>query len=67
MAVVCAVVGLLAPVKLVLAQDSGKPVKNDGGAPEEEWSLALTPYAWFDAQSSDVRGTALRQSFNDLA
>lgn len=33
----------------------------------EEFGLAITPYAWFAAQSSDVGGQALRQSFNDLA
>lgn len=36
-------------------------------AAEKDWGLAITPYAWFAAQSSDVGGTALRQSFNDLA
>ena len=35
--------------------------------PAEQWGFALTPYAWFAAQSSDVGGNALRQSFNDLA
>ncbi|MGW8267176.1 MAG: hypothetical protein ACWGSQ_12480 [Longimicrobiales bacterium] len=32
-----------------------------------DWGLAFTPYAWFAAQSTDVGGQALRQSFNDLA
>jgi hypothetical protein len=31
------------------------------------WSFSFTPYAWFAAQSSDVGGAELRQSFNDLA
>ncbi len=33
----------------------------------KDWGLGITPYAWFAAQSSDVGGQALRQSFNDLA
>ena len=33
----------------------------------EEWGLAITPYAWFAAQSTDVGGTEIRSSFNDLA
>ena len=33
----------------------------------DEWGLSITPYAWFAAQSSDVGGEKLRQSFNDLA
>jgi hypothetical protein len=33
----------------------------------DEWSIVLTPYAWLAAQSTDVGGEALRQSFNDLA
>ena len=31
------------------------------------WSLAVTPYVWLAAQSTDVGGRALRQSFTDLA
>ena len=33
----------------------------------DEWGLAITPYAWFAANSTDVGGQAIRQSFNDLA
>jgi hypothetical protein len=33
----------------------------------DDWGLAITPYAWFAAQSTDVGGQAIRQSFNDLA
>jgi len=36
-------------------------------APWGEWGFSITPYAWFAAQSSDVGGEKLRQSFNDLA
>lgn len=39
----------------------------DAAAGAGDWGLAITPYAWFAAQASDVNGTALRQSFNDLA
>jgi hypothetical protein len=35
--------------------------------PLDEWGLALTPYAWFAANSTDVGGRAIRQSFNDIA
>ena len=33
----------------------------------EEWGLAITPYAFFAAQSTDVGGTEIRSAFNDLA
>jgi len=33
----------------------------------EDWGLAITPYAWFAAQSTDVGKQQLRSSFNDLA
>jgi hypothetical protein len=33
----------------------------------EDWGLAITPYAWFAAQSTDVGNQQLRSSFNDLA
>ena len=36
-------------------------------AGETSWSLAVTPYVWLAAQSTDVGGRALRQSFTDLA
>lgn len=49
-----------------LAQD---PLEFDetASAAASDWGLALTPYAWFAAQASDVSGRKLRQSFNDLA
>jgi hypothetical protein len=34
---------------------------------QDEWGLAITPYALFAAQSTDVAGQQLRSSFNDLA
>lgn len=50
----------------ILAQDPLE-LEETKASQFEEWGLALTPYAWFAAQSSDVGGKALRQSFNDLA
>jgi hypothetical protein len=50
-----------------LAQD---PLEGDLERPAaqiDDWGLAITPYAWFAAQSTDVGGQAIRQSFNDLA
>ena len=50
-----------------LAQD---PLEADVARPAaraDDWGLAITPYAWFAAQSTDVGGQAIRQSFNDLA
>jgi len=49
------------------AQD---PLEGDLDRPAAQidvWGLAVTPYAWFAAQSTDVGGQAIRQSFNDLA
>jgi hypothetical protein len=53
----------------VAAQDQGPPAPEDQSdrPATDQWSVALTPCAWFAAQSSDVGGTSLRQSFNDLA
>jgi hypothetical protein len=51
--------GLHAQSPLVAEQDPA------GGA--TTWGLAVTPYAWLAAQSTDVGGRALRQSFSDLA
>jgi hypothetical protein len=51
----------------VAAQD---PLEFDSATAEayrDDWGLVLTPYAFLAAQSTDVGGTALRQSFNDLA
>jgi hypothetical protein len=36
-------------------------------AARDDWGLSITPYAWFAAQSSDLAGQKLRQSFDDLA
>lgn len=33
---------------------------------QKKWSFAITPYAMLAAQSTDVGGTSLRQSFDDL-
>lgn len=49
------------------AQDPLELEEQAGPAGTGHWGLALTPYAWFAAQSSDVGGQQLRQSFNDLA
>lgn len=65
--VLCAVFWLLAAVGSVQAEEPRELEGNEAIISEEEWTLALTPYAWFAAQSTDVGGTALRQSFNDLA
>jgi hypothetical protein len=59
--------GSMATAGPILAQDPlefEEPVVSTGG---EGWGLALSPYAWFAAQSSDVGGQKLRQSFNDLS
>jgi hypothetical protein len=62
-----AAVALLAIAGPVSAQD---PLELDAeplNPIEEEWGLAITPYAWLAAQSTDVGGQEIRQSFNDLA
>jgi hypothetical protein len=51
----------------VRAQDPLELEEMTVHTPADQWGLALTPCAWFAAQSSDVGGKALRQSFNDLA
>ena len=49
------------------AQES-PPAEGTADRPaSDEWSVVVTPYAWLAAQSTDVGGEALRQSFNDLA
>lgn len=60
-------VGLMLAATPVPAQDALDAEKRDETDASEQWSVALTPYAWFAAQSSDVGGESLRQSFNDLA
>ncbi len=54
------------PPKAVVAQD---PLEGDLDRPaaRADWGLVITPYAWFAAQSTDVGGQTIRQSFNDLA
>ena len=49
------------------AQDPLEEDVEQSGTQIGDWGLAFTPYAWFAAQSTDVGGQALRQSFNDLA
>ena len=61
------VVFLLALYSEAGAQDPLELEETTVQTPADQWGLALTPYAWFAAQSSDVGGKALRQSFNDLA
>jgi len=67
--VVIVVAGLfiLAFCSDVHAQDPLELEETTVQTPADQWGIALTPYAWFAAQSSDVGGKALRQSFNDLA
>jgi hypothetical protein len=50
----------------VFAQD---PIEDPArsGARLGDWGLAVTPYGWFEAQSTDVGTKELSQSFNDLA
>jgi hypothetical protein len=43
------------------------PDPSAGGKALDDWGLAITPYAWFAANSTDVGGQEIRQSFNDLA
>ena len=50
-----------------LAQDTVEAEVEQSGRQIGDWGLALTPYAWFASQSTDVGGRAIRQSFNDLA
>jgi hypothetical protein len=51
----------------VRAQDPLELEKEVTPTYADDWGLAITPYAWFAAQSTDVGGQRLRQSFNDLA
>jgi len=58
-------VALIIPMSLV-AQDPLEFPEGEGGAPADDWSFVITPYVLFAAQSTNVGGIALRQSFNDL-
>ena len=49
------------------AQDRLEPENKETVATRSDWGLSFTPYAWLAGQSTDVDGTQLRQSFNDLA
>lgn len=49
------------------AQDPLELEETTAPVSKGDWGLAVTPYAWFAAQASDVGGAELRQSFNDLA
>jgi hypothetical protein len=51
----------------VWAQEQHAPEVNTTTSIRTDWNVSITPYAWFAAQSSDVGGSKLRQSFNDLA
>lgn len=51
----------------VQAQDPLELEQETAPIAADDWGLAITPYAWFAGQSSDVGGASLRQSFNDLA
>ncbi len=58
---------LLFHPRAAAAQD---PLERDveaPGATGDDWGLAVTPYAWLAAQSTDVGGRQVRQSFSDLA
>jgi hypothetical protein len=62
-----ALVAILALAGPATAQD---PLEFEGGAVSavgDRWGLSFSPYAWFAAQSSDVGGRKLRQSFTDLS
>jgi len=50
-----------------LAQDPLELEEAADSTLQDEWGLAITPYALFAAQSTDVAGQQLRSSFNDLA
>lgn len=52
---------------VVVAQDPLELEEVSDSTFADEWGLAITPYAWFAAQSTDVGGQRLRSSFNDLA
>lgn len=64
LAVLTASVAAAGPLQAQDPLEFEEPVVSTGG---EGWGLAFSPYAWFAAQSSDVGGRKLRQSFNDLA
>ncbi len=67
-AVICvATLALLATAVPARAQDPLELDTEPVSPLEEEWGLAITPYAWLAAQSTDVGGQEIRQSFNDLA
>jgi len=62
-----ATLALLALAGPAVAQDPLELDDRPVSPIEEEWGLAITPYAWLAAQSTDVGGEEIRQSFNDLA
>ena len=65
-ALVLLFVVLLLP-DIVSAQDPLELEEVSDSTFSDEWGLAVTPYALFAAQSTDVAGQQLRSSFNDLA
>ena len=64
---ICAVSLLLLSAGNGLAQDPLELEEGYYSSALDEWGLAITPYAWFAANSTNVGGQAIRQSFNDLA
>lgn len=63
----CGIVVILMATCGSVVQAQEEPATDSDHPSAEPWSVVLTPYAWFGAQSSDVGGTSVRQSFNDLA
>jgi len=64
---ICAASLLLLSAGNGLAQDPLELEEGYYSSALDEWGLAITPYVWFAANSTNVGGQALRQSFNDLA
>jgi hypothetical protein len=46
--------------------EAGSGIENDYAPKEDGWRFMVSPYALLASQSTDVGGTQLRQSFNDL-
>ena len=58
---------ILAAAGTAFAQDPLEFEPTRPGVGGGDWGLAVTPYAWLAANSTDVGTKQLRQSFNDLA
>ena len=65
--VVPCVAALLLAAAPAFAQDPLEFDSTRTNSQHRDWGLAVTPYAWLAAQSTDVGTAQLRQSFNDLA